>query len=235
MNLEESTRLALSGKLLESTTYQEGQPFQPDKRDLQKMKEYKDKGSNPSAMANTVKDINKALSRYFIACAMNWGAAEEAFYERIRDLVGWSEANKYRNIMKDLESQAANYEIPDEYKANAGTKEFPIDEKSENYLRNWYSKLYKVLKQNNLEYKVTRRDPTQQEMETDRINGRHWAIACTLTVKLPDGEVKDVYLSNDTNEGGGSFSVSSSTLNKWEVNQQQLADAFQELINEHSK
>lgn len=232
---EESTRLALSGKLLESSVYQEGQPFQPDKRDLLKMKEYKDKGSNPSAMAKSVKDINKALSRYFIACAMEWKSAKEAFYERILDLVGWSQSDKYRNIMEDLESQATNYEIPDEFKANTGTTEFPIDEKSENHLRDWYSKLYKVLKQNNLEYKLTQRAPTQQEMETDNINGRHWAIACTLTVKLPDGEVKDIYLCNDTNEGGGSFSVSSSTLGVWEGNQQQLADAFQELINKHSK
>ena len=232
---EESTRLALSGKLLESSVYQEGQPFQPDKRDLLKMKEYKDKGSNPSAMAKSVKDINKALSRYFIACAMEWKSAKEAFYERILDLVGWSQSDKYRNIMEDLESQAANYEIPDEFKANTGTTEFPIDEKSENHLRDWYSKLYKVLKQNNLEYKLTQRAPTQQEMETDNINGRHWAIACTLTVKLPDGEVKDIYLCNDTNEGGGSFSVSSSTLGVWEGNQQQLANAFQELINKHSK
>jgi len=233
MNLEESTRLALAGKLLESTVYQEGQPFQPDKRDLLKMKEYKDKGSNPSAMANTVKDINKALSRYFIACVMNWKSAKNAFHERILYLAGWNEFDKYRKIMEDLESQASNYEISDEFKANTGTTEFPIDEKSENYLRIRYSKLYKVLKQNNLEYKVTRRDPTQREMETDDINGCHWVIACTLTVKLPDGEVKDIYLCNDTNESGGSYSVSSSTLNVWEVNQQQLADAFQKLIDEH--
>ena len=60
--------------------------FKVPKRDIQKMTEYLSKGSNPKTLANTVKDIDKAVSRYYISVSAGWEACEDSFYNRCIDL-----------------------------------------------------------------------------------------------------------------------------------------------------
>ena len=60
--------------------------FKPSKRDIQKMTEYFGKGSNPKTLANTVKDAEKALSRYYISVSTGWKACEDSFYNRCIEL-----------------------------------------------------------------------------------------------------------------------------------------------------
>ena len=56
--------------------------FKVPSRDIQKMKEYYTKGSNPKALANTVKTLDKAVSRYYISVATGWQECENSFYDR---------------------------------------------------------------------------------------------------------------------------------------------------------
>jgi hypothetical protein len=56
--------------------------FKVPSRDIQKMKEYYTKGSSPKALANTVKTLDKAVSRYYISVATGWQECENSFYDR---------------------------------------------------------------------------------------------------------------------------------------------------------
>ena len=60
--------------------------FKPAKRDIQKMTEYFNKGSNPKTLANTVKDTEKSLSRYYISVATGWDECAKEFYRRSIEL-----------------------------------------------------------------------------------------------------------------------------------------------------
>lgn len=76
----------------ESSTYTEFETFKPASRDIQKMEEYKAKGSNPKTLANTVKDKDKAISRYYIAFNMGWEECALEFARRSIEL-GYTQDN----------------------------------------------------------------------------------------------------------------------------------------------
>lgn len=80
----------------------EGTNFKVPKRDIQKMTEYFNKGSNPKTLANTVKDADKAKSRYYIATATGWEDCAKEFYRRCKEL-GVSEAD-----LKQIHDKAAS-------------------------------------------------------------------------------------------------------------------------------
>lgn len=56
--------------------------FRVPYRDIQKMREYYNKGSNPKALASTVKTLDKAVSRYYISIATGWNTCAQTFYDR---------------------------------------------------------------------------------------------------------------------------------------------------------
>lgn len=56
--------------------------FKVPSRDIQKMREYYTKGSNPKALASTVKTLDKAVSRYYISIATGWNTCAQTFYDR---------------------------------------------------------------------------------------------------------------------------------------------------------
>lgn len=76
--------------------------FKVPNRDIQKMTEYFNKGSNPKTLANTVKDVVKALARYYIAVSTGWKECEDSFYNRCKEL-GVSEAD-----LKQIHDKAAS-------------------------------------------------------------------------------------------------------------------------------
>ena len=51
----------------------------PEPRDRQKMLEYKNKGSKPQTLVNTIKDTQKLKRRFAVAVDMKWGEAIEKF------------------------------------------------------------------------------------------------------------------------------------------------------------
>lgn len=54
-----------------------------DRRDWDKMNEYKHKGSKPQRLVNSIKDRDKLLRRFRIACQMKWYECVEAFGDAI--------------------------------------------------------------------------------------------------------------------------------------------------------
>lgn len=87
--------------------------------DIKKMAGYFAKGSNPKALANTVKNIDKALSRYYISVATGWKECEETFYQRCLDL-GVSEDDLKE--VKDKASKDTSIDIGQGNKTTTNTK-----------------------------------------------------------------------------------------------------------------
>jgi hypothetical protein len=81
--------------------------FKVPNRDIQKMSEYFNKGSNPKTLANTVKDKDKAVARYYIAVSTGWKECEDSFYNRCIEL-GISEGDLNEIREKALKDKSIN-------------------------------------------------------------------------------------------------------------------------------
>lgn len=93
----------------ESSAYTKFETFKPAARDVQKMEEYKAKGSNPKTLANTVKDKDKAISRYYIAFDMGWEECALAFAKRAVEL-GYTQDN-VEEIANKLENGSQGIDL----------------------------------------------------------------------------------------------------------------------------
>ena len=168
-------------------------------RDIEKMLGYYLKGSKPDVLANTVKDLDKAKSRYVVAKAMGWEDAAWEFMRRCERL-GISDEDK-----KELQDFAKTYELPAEIhqKMIAGP-----DRGALQLLKDWFPKLLKVLQDHGInKFEMIERRPTRSELEMDRRNGRCWTLAYTLKFDYKGHQIS-LDIANHSNEGGGSYGVS---------------------------
>ena len=67
-----TTNHLTESEVLESNLLSKYSNFEPSKRDLEKMKYYYSKNSNPNQVASSIKNLDKCLSRFFIAEVLNW-------------------------------------------------------------------------------------------------------------------------------------------------------------------
>ena len=168
-------------------------------RDIEKMLGYYLKGSKPDVLANTVKDLDKAKSRYVIAKAMGWEDAAWEFMERCERLRISDEEKK------ELQDFAKTYELPAEIhqKMIAGP-----DRGALQLLKDWFPKVLKVLQDHGInKFEMIERRPTNSELEMDRRNGRCWTLAYTLKFDYKGHQIS-FDIANHSNEGGGSYGVS---------------------------
>lgn len=157
-------------------------------RDVKKMLEYKSKGSNPEALARSVKDIEKAINRYSISRAIGWDEAEDAFYNRLLEL-GLSEddIDSLDEISLDTEQQ----EKFDKASKLGATGRYSLPTTLDRYLRSL-----------GLSYEMKHiSERNSDAYYQDRFNGRRYTIldevTCSNGVKF--------YFANHTNEGGGTY------------------------------
>jgi DNA polymerase III delta prime subunit len=191
MTLMEAKRIA---KKYGFTVLQEGLD-----RDIQKMKDYMAKGSNPNQLAASIKDLEKLKNRWAIAKAIGWKDAEIAFKEH-----AWNRIDDY----KDYDVFEAEMK---EIAASLGDKELPrLNYNSEG--RNagklfWLSGLAGLLANNGISFETKDRRPESREMEKDRSNGCAWTVAKTFIFEK-DGEKLEIRSADTTNEGGGTYGYS---------------------------
>lgn len=225
-------------EVVESAKFVSGKAFKPSKTDMEKMYGYYEKSSNPDALARTVKDIDKAQSRYFIALAMGWEDTAKAFRSRCIELGATKE------LVDEIAVQASKFDIPDEYKVRQARVQavkdvLGTDAKSESILKNNFSKLFKVIIANKLPYKVEASRDILSDI--DSRNGRAWTLAYKLTVVMPNGDKMDMTINNHTSESvnGGSYGVSyrcpaDHTFVGYETTQENMAKDFEKLVEKHS-
>lgn len=203
--------------------------FEPSKRDLEKMKYYYSKNSNPNQVASSIKNLDKCLSRFFIAEVLNWKSCSQALYERAIDLAldegGFPYEDEVREVLGSLKVQAKSYKMDDVYKVDTLS-----DDKSISTMRRYFSKTLDVLTKYKIPFQLNNRKPTSSERYMDGRNGRRWTIAYDLVMKMPNGKEVTVQIANHTNEGGGSYGV---CYFGQDYNQTQLASIIESTIKEN--
>ena len=55
-----------------------------ERSDFDKMRSYRDKGSNPERLVNSIKDHQKLIARWGVAIMIGWTEAAEVFEQKIR-------------------------------------------------------------------------------------------------------------------------------------------------------
>lgn len=216
-------------EVLESNLLSKYSNFEPSKRDLEKMKYYYSKNSNPNQVASSIKNLDKCLSRFFIAEVLNWKSCSQALYERAIDLAldegGFPYEDEVREVLGSLKVQAKSYKMDDVYKVDTLS-----DDKSISTMRRYFSKTLDVLTKYKIPFQLNKREPTSSELYMDGRNGRCWTIAYDLVMKMPNGKEVAVEIANHTNEGGGSYGV---CYFGQDYNQTQLASIIESTIKEN--
>ena len=216
-------------EVLESNLLSKYSNFEPSKRDLEKMKYYYSKNSNPNQVASSIKNLDKCLSRFFIAEVLNWKSCSQALYERAIDLAldegGFPYEDEVREVLGSLKVQAKSYKMDDVYKVDTIS-----DDKSISTMRRYFSKTLDVLTKYKIPFQLNNREPTSSELYMDERNGRCWTIAYDLVMKMPNGKEVAVQIANHTNEGGGSYGV---CYLGQDYNQTQLASIIESTIKEN--
>lgn len=219
-----------NNEVLESNLLSKYSNFEPSKRDLEKMKYYYSKNSNPNQVASSIKNLDKCLSRYFIAEVLNWKRCSEALYERALSLAldegGFNYEDEVREVLGNLKIQAKSYILDDEYKTDTLS-----DNKAISRMIDHFSKTLNVLTKYKIPFQLEERDSTSLELYKDMRNGRCWTIAFDLIMKMPNGKEITAKIANHTNEGGGSYGVS---YFGQDYTQTQLASIIENLIKENS-
>lgn len=165
-------------------------PIQSDmKRDIQKMIEYRQKGSNPEALARSVKDMDKAKNRLAIAKAMGWSEAEDAFFERLLEL---GASNEEIMTIPEVDLSEVSDSVNKASSVGATGK------------RSLPAPLDRYLRSLGLSYSMESMSPTRQAYYKDLGNGRRYTLMYKITAS--NGAV--FYFVDHSNEGGGSYGYS---------------------------
>lgn len=157
--------------------------YKPTQKILDKLEGYRKKGSKVNVKAITNPD--KLFTYYYAGKLMNW----KDLLNDIWDKVSYDD----RDILKEINTAvSADSTLEDSRSAD------------EVALQNISRVVATYLKEKNLSYTLTSRQPYHNELEMDRRNGRCWTLAYTLTV---EGTLK-IDFANHTNEGGGTYGYS---------------------------
>ena len=173
--------------------------FEISDRDVEKMIDYIDKGTSPERLANSIKTVDKAVSRYVIATLLGYDnyafslkqKALELGVEPIelkKSLENAAIPEKYKELIKSKETGVGFFN-----KENAGTTYLP--EK----LRKWFY-------DNNVSLNVSK--ITNQSILGDRRqsdNGRLWVVGCDLKGHASWCKNFTGQFFDHSNEGGGSY------------------------------
>ena len=157
-------------------------------RDITKMKEYFSKGSNPEALARTVKDMNKAVNRYAIAKSIGWNDAAWEFERRAKQL-GATE-DDFAMAEKKCGIYGVSSDDFKSYGPIAGSKTLP------DMIDKWFRK-------NKLTYNARYAESRDKwTYYHDSINGCCYTIV--YEVEVPEKDTT-FWFANHTNEGGGTY------------------------------
>ena len=173
--------------------------FKLSDRNIEKMINYIDKGTDPERLANSIKTVDKAVSRYIIAELLNYKNYAYQLKKRAIRL-GVSE--------EELNKALANAVIPEKYKELIKSKEtgagfFNKENTGITYLP---EKLRKWFYDNNVILNVSK--ITNQRILADRSlsdNGRLWVVGYDLKGHADWCSNFTGQFFNHSNEGGGSY------------------------------
>lgn len=165
--------------------------YKPTQKILDKLEGYRQKGSKVNVKAITNPD--KLFTYYYAGKLMNW----KDLLNDIWDKVSYND----RDVLKEIDTTVSADSALEDSRST-----------DEVALQNISKVVAAYLKEKNLSYTFTSRQPYYNELEMDRRNGRCWTLAYTLTV---EGTLK-IDFANHTNEGGGTYGYSIGG-NCWDV------------------
>jgi len=190
-------------------------------KDIQKMKDYFNKRSNPERLVKSIKDNNKLISRWLAAIKIDWKDAisEFAYAIESRKLMSKAEmvaySNKYKNELVDI-------------------SDLNVEDKNEEKLRtSWITKsvykFFKSLKDYNIKFvEAWKNAKTSAGKNIMSKNGRAWTEGFTVEVDH-DGDTKQITFDIVTNEGGGLYGYVLQNEGRL-INLKQFKEHFQSLI-----
>jgi hypothetical protein len=186
--------------------------------DIEKMKGYYAKGSDPKRLAQSVKDIDKAKNRYAIAKALA-AKADEAHDINARSY--WTDVKmEFKDRLRSLGFYKTD-DIPpvdldrDEFEAAKTAADEAHEEDAKNYGGGKYAfpqKIDKWLRDNGYTYNMEAIEPNHIMRSYKEVNnGRRWTIARKVEISKKGEPVLHGFYVNHTNEGGGSYGYAWST------------------------
>jgi len=171
-------------------------------KDINKMKEYFNKRSDPNRLANSIKDPSKLVARWIASMMISWEDAASALgYE-----IG------HRKILTKAEIVAYTEKYKDQKVDDSDMNR--LDKEVEKIATSWITKslfkYFETLSQYKIEWKEAFKNAkTQVGQDAMRKNGRAWTEGFIVSVStISSDKTVDIKFDIITNEGGGLYGYS---------------------------
>lgn len=166
-------------------------------KDIDKMKAYFNKRSDPDRLVKSIKDETKLVGRWIAAMKLNWPEAVASFSKAIQD----------RKILTKAEVVAYTNKYKDEKVDDSDMKRLPALEKkvSESWITKSVYKFFGTLPIEVEWVEAFKNAKTPGGQEAMARNGRAWTESFTINVKKENGKEKKLTFDIVTNEGGGLY------------------------------
>lgn len=176
--------------------------FSISQKDIDKMKGYYNKRSDPERLVNSIKDNKKLIARWIAAIKIGWNDAIDEFEEAIF----------YRNLLtkKEIKEFKEKYEKDEEKVNDSDIKRLTGKEEdlAKSYITKSLFKFFESLTDYKITWKEICKNPkTHEGKAAMRRNGRAWTEGFVVTVEK-NGKSKDIAFDVITNEGGGLYGYS---------------------------